>query len=41
MAAAVINEIIAVLLANQGFKLAGELDIGVSNNEDVDSKVIE
>ena len=48
-AAAVINEIIAVLLAKQGFKLAGELGgqldivpVGVSkDNEDVDSKVIE
>ena len=35
MTTAVINEIIAVLLAKQGFKLAGELDIGVSKNEDV------
>ena len=41
VAAAVINEIIAVLLAKQGFKLAGELDgqldlvpVGVSKNED-------
>ena len=48
-AAAVINEIIAVLLAKQGFKLAGELGgqldlvpVGVSkDDEDVDSKVIE
>ena len=41
-AAAVINEIIAVLLAKQGFKLAGELNgqldlvpVGVSKDEDV------
>ena len=40
-AAAVINEILAVLLAKQGFKLAGELNVGVSKDEDVDSKVIE
>ncbi len=38
-AAAVINEIIAVLLAKQGFKLAGELDGSVEKNDIQQDKI--